>query len=354
MELSEGQRCGANSVPAKIVIEAKEKGETMMNDLLKSGYVCHPQQLYTLRRVTVSEGKAKDTQIIEVCTAGGLHLDILPDAALDIGQARYKGVNMTFISKNGYDSPAAIDPYDNGFLHTFPGGLLYTCGLRTTGGPHDDGGDWQTQHGRIHSVPAEQVCAREEDGMIVISGVMRETALFGHALEMKRTIRIPCMGAKVEISDEITNLGFRDEEWALLYHCNFGYPFVSESAHLKLPAERKTTPRTPFAATGLGKETTFDAPAPGEEERVFFHEEMQREAAIVNPYLQTQMTIRWSETLPILAHWRSMASGDYVCALEPTNCYIMGRKFERENGTLPVLKPFETRKTCVTIEFETI
>ena len=56
-----------------------------MHELLKSGYVCHPQQLYTLRRVTITEGKAGGTQIIEVCTAGGLQVDLLPDAGLDIG-----------------------------------------------------------------------------------------------------------------------------------------------------------------------------------------------------------------------------------------------------------------------------
>lgn len=82
-----------------------------METILKSGYVCHPQQLYTLRRVRVSEGKAKGTEIIEVSTAGGLQVDILPDAGLDIGQVRYKGTNVTFISKNGYDSPAAMQQH---------------------------------------------------------------------------------------------------------------------------------------------------------------------------------------------------------------------------------------------------
>ena len=81
-----------------------------METLQKSGYLCHPQQMYTLRRVNVAEGKARNTAIIEVCTAGGLQLDILPDAGLDIGQVRYKGTNVTFISKNGFDRPAAISP----------------------------------------------------------------------------------------------------------------------------------------------------------------------------------------------------------------------------------------------------
>ena len=325
-----------------------------MNQLQKSGYICHPQQMYSVRRMTVSEGKTKGMEVIEICTAGGLQVDILPDTGLDIGQVRYKGVNMTFISKNGYDSPAAINPYELEFLNTFPGGLLYTCGLRTTGGPHRDNGEYQTQHGRYHGLPAEPVAVYEEDGAVLIKGTVRETALFGYNLELKRTIRIPVMGADITVSDEITNLGFKDEEYAVLYHCNFGYPLVSEAGYLELPQDRKTSPRTPFAATGLGKECTFDAPTPGEEERVFFHEEMERKASIVNESIHTRVDMTWSDTLPILAHWRSMASGDYVCALEPTNGYIMGRKFERENGTLKVLKSFETVNTEVTFHFETI
>ena len=47
---------------------------------IKQGYIDHPGQLVTLRRVTVAEGKAKGTEILEVKTAGGLELDILPDA----------------------------------------------------------------------------------------------------------------------------------------------------------------------------------------------------------------------------------------------------------------------------------
>lgn len=325
-----------------------------MEQLWKTGYLCNPQQMYTLRRMTIAEGKAKGTSVLEVATAGGLQLDILPDAGLDIGQVRYRGVNVSFISKNGYDSPASILPYETEFLNTFPGGMLYTCGLRSTGGAHRDGEEWHPLHGRYHSLAAENVCAGVEDDTIIIKGTIRETALFGHNLVLKRTVRIPIFGAEVTVSDELTNLAHRDEEYALLYHCNFGYPLISEKARVELPENRKTSPRTSFAATGLGRETTFDVPVPGEEERVFFHENMAHRAALVNEALGIRMDLTWSDSLPILAHWRSMASGDYVCGLEPTNCYIMGRKFERENGTLPVLHPFETVRTEVNFHFETI
>lgn len=320
---------------------------------IKQGYLGNPAQLFTLRRVTMTEGRAKGTDIIEVCTAGGLSLDILPDAGLDIGQCRYKGINMSWMSKNGYDSPAAIMPYETEFSNTFPGGLLYTCGLRSAGPANRDKGEWHPLHGRYHSLQAEHVSTDIEDGEIVIKGTMRETALFGHVLELKRTIRIPVFGSQITVEDKVTNLTPKDEEIMQIYHCNFGYPLLSEKAALILPEDRETIPRTEFAKTGLGRECGFDAPIDGEEERVFF-QKMRKDfrAELRNPDLGIRMVMTWSgDTLPVLSQWRSMASGDYVLGLEPTNCYIMGRSAERENGTLPVLKAFTSETHTVKIEF---
>ena len=325
-----------------------------MRELLQKGYIGNPAQLVTLRRVTVSEGRAKGTEIIEVKTAGALELEILPDAGLDIGQCRYKGINMSWMSKNGYDSPAAISPYETEFVNTFPGGLLYSCGLRSAGPANRDNGEWHPLHGRFHSLQAEHVSATIDGDEVIVSGTIRETALFGHCLEVKRVIRIPVFGSKVTVEDTVSNLTPRDEEIMQIYHCNFGYPLLSEKAKLFLPEARETIPRTEFAKTGLGRECEFDAPIDSEEERVFF-QKMEREfwARLENPEIGVNMTISWSgKTLPILSEWRSMASGDYVLGLEPTNCYISGRHDERENGTLPVLKAWESVKNQVTIAFE--
>ena len=324
-----------------------------MKEIIRKGYIGNPAQLVTLRRVTVNEGRARGTEIIEVRTAGGLELDILPDAGLDIGQCRYRGINMSWMSKNGYDSTAAINPYETEFVNTFPGGLLYTCGLRSAGPANRDNGEWHPLHGRYHSLQAEHVCAETLEDEIVIRGTMRETQLFGHCLTVRRTIRIPAFGASVTIEDTVSNESPRDEEIMQIYHCNFGYPLLSEKARLVLPEAHETVPRTEFARTGLGRECGFDEPVDGEEERVFF-QKMQSEywARLENPDLNVSMTISWSgDTLPILSQWRSMASGDYVLGLEPTNSYINGRHDERENGTLPVLKAWESVKNTVKIEF---
>ena len=325
-----------------------------MLEEIRKGYIGNPSQLVSVRRVNLAEGKAKGTEIIEARTAGGLELEILPDTGLDIGQCRFRGINMSWMSKNGYDSPAVISSHETEFIHTFPGGLLYTCGLRSAGPANRDGDEWHPLHGRYHSLAAEQVCAEIEGEEIIVRGTIRETALFGHVLEVRRKIRIPAYGSAVTVEDIVSNQTAQDEEYMQIYHCNFGYPLLSENARLILPEDRETVPRTPLAAEGLGRECVFDSPVPGEEERVFF-QKMRKEhrATLENRELGVSMTISWSgDTLPILSQWRSMASGDYVLGLEPANCYIMGRHDERENGTLPVLRAFETIRNEVRIEFK--
>ncbi len=324
-----------------------------MLEEMKKGYIGDPSQLASIRRVVLTEGKAKGIGIIEIRTAGGLELDILPDTGLDIGQCRYQGINTTWTSKNGSDSPAVISSHETEFLHTFPGGLLYTCGLRSAGPANRDGDEWHPLHGRYHGIAAEQVCAEMDGEEIIVKGTVRETALFGCLLQLDRRIRIPAYGSSVTVTDTVTNLSPQDEEYMQIYHCNFGYPLISEKAELVLPAERETIPRTPFAAAGLDRQCSFEEPVPGEAERVFF-QKMKKDfrAELKNEDLGIRMTISWSGgTLPILSQWRSMASGDYVLGLEPANCYIMGRHDERENGTLPVLKAFETVCNTVKIEF---
>ncbi len=140
----------------------------------------------------------------------------------------------------------------------------------------------------------------------------------------------------------------------LLYHCKLGCPLLSEHAKLVLPAGRKTTPRSEYAKTGLGHECEFSPPIDGEEEQVFFHEMAEPWVSLENPAVGVALRLKWSgDTLPVLAEWKSMASGDYVLGLEPSNNFIMGRAAERENGTLQTLGAFERIRTTLEFNFET-
>lgn len=317
-------------------------------------YTGNAGQLYGARRVQMSEGRAAGAQAIEVRAGGGLEFDVLPDTGLDIGALRYRGVNVSYLSKNGMDTNRTFLPYENEFLHTFPGGMLYTCGLRSVGPANRDNGEWHPLHGRYHGLAAEEVSVQIGGDAITISGVITESALFGHVLQLRRTITAPLMESRIIIEDTIENLTPREEEIMLLYHFNFGYPMLSQTARLELPDRLSVAARDEAANRGLGKELSFTAPIDGEPEQVFFHSLAQSRARLVNPALQMAASLEWdSAALPIFAQWKSMASGDYVLGLEPSNCYIMGRQAEREHHTMQTLAGFASIKTRLMLTLET-
>ena len=317
-------------------------------------YVGNDEQIYGVRRVILDEGNARGAALYQVTTAGGLEFDVLPDTGLDLGHVRFKGVNMSYMTKNGYDAPVRFRTIPGEFARYFPGGMLFTCGLLSAGPENTDtDGTFHPLHGRFHGLSAKGLFGYVDGENIVVGGEVRETMQGSYCFSVKRKYTIPAWGSEIQLEDEITNLTEAPVEYMILYHMNFGWPMLSESAILELPENRKTTPRTPYAEKGLSKHTEFSKPIDGEEEQVYFHE-MKGEAyaRLKNPELGMTAEISWSlDTLPILAQWKNMKSGDYVLGLEPSSCYIMGRERERREGRLITLKPFESVKNSIKLKF---
>lgn len=317
-------------------------------------YVGNEAQLYGVRRVILDEGNAKGIAIYQVTTAGGLELDILPDTGLDIGRVKFKGVNMNYMSKNGYDSPVRFLPVSGNFDRYFPGGMLFTCGLLSAGPENTDtDGNFHPLHGRYHGNSAFNLCASVEDGNIHVSGEVRETAQGKHNFSVRRKYTIPTWGSEILLEDEITNLTPSTVEFMMLYHMNFGYPMLSEKSEVLFPEKRKVTPRTKYAEEKLSEHCEISAPIDDEEECVYFHE-MDDDAMVTlrNSELGIDAEVSWSlDTLPILAQWKNMKTGDYVLGLEPSNCYIMGLERERREGKLRVIAPFGKVKHFVRLKF---
>ena len=307
-------------------------------------YVGNEDQVYGVRRVILDEGNARGVAVYQVRTAGGLEFDVLPDSGLDIGHLRYKGVNISYTTKNGYSSPARFLPVSGEFGSYFPGGMLFTCGLLSAGPENTDtkDGGFQPLHGRIHAQAAKGLSGYVDGENIIVSGELKETQQGGYNFSVKRNYIVPVWGSELTIEDEITNLTPSPFEFMMLYHMNFGWPMLSEKAVLELPAKRKVTPRTPYAAANVSTQCEFSAPIDHEEEQVFFNEmESEPYARLKNPEVGLCAEVSWSlDTLPILAQWKNPVSGDYVMGLEPSNCYIMGRERERKEGRLPVLEGF--------------
>ncbi len=301
--------------------------------------------------IEYTQGKSRGVRAFEVRTGGGLEFTVTQDKCMDIHTLRYRGVTLSQQSKNSLTAPEYGQPIKGDFSSSVSGGMLFTSGLRNSGPDCvDTDGSYHPTHGRIGATPAENVCAEArwegDEYVIEISGSMRESALFGHNLLLTRRISTKLGSNELHIHDTIDNLSPLPEEFCILYHFNYGFPFLSEDLRLTFP-ENRLVPRTPQAAAGADEAEKIIAPEDDFFEHVFFREDMAADddgwctVLAENPVLGIGSYISYEKkNLPLLMEWKSMLSGDYSLGIEPANMYIMGRKEERENGTLPIIPGF--------------
>ena len=298
-------------------------------DLLRR---CNPSALYGARRMSLAQGRGKGIGIVEIKTTAGLRLTLLEDKCLDILDLEYKGINLAFLTKNG--PVVENNPETGTFLKHWQGGFLGTCGLRNVGEPCTVNGEYFPFHGRIGVTAAENVNISVNEEAIVVSGLIRESQLFGHCLEMERTITVPSDGTSVQVKDVVRNLTPEPEFVFVLYHINFGFPFLSEDLVVDFPkGERKG--RTPEAQAIIDCCSTFTKPEDGVPEHVFFHLPDAEEPTVVlnNKALGLSAKLQYKKAqLPVLAEWRCMRSGDYALGIEPSTSFIRARAEELKNG----------------------
>ncbi len=309
-----------------------------------------------VRRVDFADGGARGARVAEVRTGSGLDFTVSLDRCMDITNASFRGVPLCWRSPVGDLHPALYEPEGAGWLRTFAGGLLATCGLTTVGSPSEDDGESLGVHGRIGAAPASRVNIAEWwDGDIyrmALEGEMREASVFGPNLRLSRRIATSLGSSGVLIRDTVENLGYRTEPFMILYHFNLGWPIVSEDSRVLAPA-RTTRPRDAEAAKGADRWSGFEAPTPGYAEQVFYHDletavDGSTCVAIVNEEMKLGLSLRFRiSELPRFIQWKMMGQGTYVCGMEPANCYVTGRADARAEGELEFLEPGETRTMSV-------
>ena len=128
----------------------------------------------------LDEGRGRGISAIDFDTGGGLRFTVLPDRGMDIAGCSYNGTNLVYLTPNGEVHPAYYEPQGLGWLHTFFGGLLTTCGLTYLGAPGRDGNEDLGLHGRYATTPARQVCDLSgwhgDQYVLEATGVMEEAA----------------------------------------------------------------------------------------------------------------------------------------------------------------------------------
>jgi len=308
-------------------------------------------QLAGVRLVEVADGKARGLRAAEVWTGSGLRFTIWLDRGMDIGPAEFAGKPLAWLHP-ALGTPGQFEPERYGWLRTFGGGLMTTCGLTHFGQPEQDGAESLGLHGRISHLPAQNVRVTTEwegdDYVIAIEGEVRQSALFGENLLLTRRITTRLGAASFHVEDRVRNDGFRLTPHMLLYHCNFGFPVVSPDSELIVaPRGENVRPRDAAAERGLAGHARFDLPDPDYAEQVFFHHPRPDAsgdvtASIVNRALNFGAFVRYrAAELPALSQWKMMGAGDYVCALEPATNHETPRARLREQGQLKMLAPGE-------------
>ncbi len=307
-------------------------------------------QLAGIRLVELADGPVRGMRAAEVFTGSGFRFTVPIDRGLDIGPAEHAGRPLAWLHP-ALATAERHEPQGTGWLRTFGGGLLTTCGLSHFG-PPDAEGEGFGLHGRASHLRAANLRVlqewRDEEYLLEIEGETRETRVFGENLRLQRRLSTRLGAFSVRLEDRVTNEGFRPTPIAVLYHCNFGFPVVSPDSEL-IVADRALRPRDETARAGLSDHRRFGPPDPSFAEQVFYHQPHvgaggEATATIVNRALGLGAFVRWrAAELPVLAQWKMTGAGEYVCGLEPSMHEMrQTRRLLRDEGLLRELAPGES------------
>lgn len=335
-----------------------------MNAPSENRFLSGTRQIARIDRLVREDGDARGTRLVRIVTGGGLEIEALPDRGLDIGTVAVDGIPVAWSAPAPPAGPARFEPDGQGWLRTFSGGLLVTCGLDTFGAASVDGGTPLGQHGRATALAAEHLSTTvpdldEDPPELELSGTMRQGVLFGENLLWRRTISAPLGGRTLRVADRISNLGARPVPHLVLYHLNFGWPLVAPGAFVSTnPDPAEVTARDEASAVALDDWRSIpDAGSPDAPEQVLAH---RLPAGTTISYRISNEELRLSAAvtvdaaeLPWLYQWRLFRRREYVLALEPATAdAIRGRAEAQGRGVVPFLEPGETRQTSITIGFD--
>ena len=288
--------------------------------------VAHDEQMYGSRLVRVEDGSGEGARLLEVWTPTGLQVDFVLDRAFDLHTVRFRGRPISWMGPSGLQRRHQHEPIGFGWLRTFHGGLVITCGLEHFGSPAvrsaaefappDDRRVELGEHGRISHQGASLVRCEVEAGTepaFVIAGQVRQAALYGEQYVLRREYRLPLMRPEISLVDTVTNVGPLPTRHVLVYHVNFGYPLVDATAELAFDSDAGTIQET---YGPLGPSTPEEVIA----HRLVADADGWSEATIRNTDAALSVTIAYdASTLPVLYVWKLARHRANVLGLSPAS-----------------------------------
>ncbi len=326
---------------------------------------------WSVTKRTLRGGRRDGVDLIEVDN-GALAFSIVPTRGMGLWKGRYQGLDL------GWKSPVNDGPVNPGFVNLMNGGglgwlegfdeLLARCGLESNGAPYQEGTTTVGLHGKIANIPAHFVAVQTgdgPDGTIRVEGHVDESKLFSTQVRMATTVTTLPGANWLTVRDEFQNLSDLPQEMQILYHWNFGPPFLEAGARFLAPA-KQVVPRNARAVEGLGHFDVYAGPEPGFAEQVYFYELFGKPAAGLggqdaSPTLamlrsrdeSKAVVLRFDRTqLPAFTLWKNtggLKSG-YVTGLEPATNYPNPKPFEKAFGRVVTLPPGGSHVAETTLE----
>jgi galactose mutarotase-like enzyme len=261
-------------------------------------------------------------------------------------------VHPAFVHFNEASGIGWLDGFDE---------LLVRCGLESNGAPdfNPNGSVRSVLHGRIANIPAHkvEVSVDGDSGELAVTGVVDEARLFGNKLRLVSTLSTRVGRPGLTVTDVITNISAEPSELELLYHVNFGIPFLGAGSKVVLPVA-KMAPRDAAGVGNLNQWDTYGPETPGAPEAVFFFD-LAADAAghtqvlLHNASSDQGVSLKFNKTqLPCFTLWKNRqgAADGYVTGLEPATNFPNRKSFEKQQGRVIVLAPGESRTLEVAME----
>lgn len=328
--------------------------------------ISNHSQLGGIETSVIDNGAGRGTRIAWVNTGTGLRYKVVIDRSMDIADAFYNQHSLTWLSHSGITTPQPFSSHGMDWLRTFGGGLLTTCGLSHVGGPETDEFGERGVHGLISNTPAEIESIIQPDPFsgrmeMSITGVVKETKIFGPSLELRRTISATLGQAAIRIHDEVINRANTPAPHMVLYHFNFGWPLIDEGTDIlwqgawqsmegdkvdrifKEGNEFKKCQGPLAKHSGSGESVVaidVNADPTG-----------KCTCGLFNEKLGLAVAMRFNKKqLPWLTNWQHWGKDEYVAALEPGTNPPIGQAKARKENKLILLEPGESRSYDVEIE----
>ena len=320
-----------------------------------NSYVGNPLQTRGVEKYILQDGKGDGMHFLYIRNGLGLEAWISIDRSGDVSRLCYKGDNMGYFSPCGYVAPQYYDKDGAGFLKSFTAGFFTTCGLTAVGSPCTDDNEDLPLHGTISHIPAELISYEETDDELTIKLKIRDTVIFGRRLVMVRTYKFSYLKNTFKVIDNVTNEADTTSPFMILYHCNFGYPLLSENSVIKIP-NNGIVGRDEHAQKFISSALNVEIPQAGFQERCYYYDVIQNDSlAKVGLYsndINKGLIMSYDKTaLPYFTEWKMMGKTDYVLGLEPGNCTPDGRNVLREKNLLEFIEPNESKVTSIEFSF---